>query len=110
MPAPSPVTIEAVLRRRPRLIMDRSQNNRNRHTKRPAHRCPAYLPALRRQENFMDRFARGPFHVGYERRVDLEALRAKVTSAFFPGWGGAAAATVQSAPVHDDDDGARPRR
>lgn len=25
----------------------------------------------------MDRFARGPFHVGYERRVDLEALRAK---------------------------------
>src|SRR5918994_5576762 len=25
----------------------------------------------------MDRFARGPFHVGYERRVDLEALRSK---------------------------------
>jgi len=25
----------------------------------------------------MDRFARGPFHVGYERRVDLEALRQK---------------------------------
>jgi len=25
----------------------------------------------------MDRFARGPFHVGYERRVDLEALRRK---------------------------------
>ncbi len=25
----------------------------------------------------MDRFARGPFHVGYERRVDLSALRAK---------------------------------
>ena len=25
----------------------------------------------------MDRFARGPFHVGYERRVDLDALRAK---------------------------------
>ncbi len=25
----------------------------------------------------MDRFARGPFHVGYERRVDLEALRCK---------------------------------
>ena len=25
----------------------------------------------------MDRFARGPFHVGYERRVDLEALRKK---------------------------------
>jgi Xaa-Pro dipeptidase len=25
----------------------------------------------------MDRFARGPFHVGYERRVDLETLRAK---------------------------------
>ncbi|MDH3669421.1 MAG: Xaa-Pro peptidase family protein [Paracoccaceae bacterium] len=25
----------------------------------------------------MDRFARGPFHVGYERRVDLGALRAK---------------------------------
>ena len=23
------------------------------------------------------RFAQGPFHVGYERRVDLEALRAK---------------------------------
>ena len=22
-------------------------------------------------------FAQGPFHVGYERRVDLEALRAK---------------------------------
>jgi Xaa-Pro dipeptidase len=25
----------------------------------------------------MDRFARGPFHVGYERRVDLEGLRRK---------------------------------
>jgi len=25
----------------------------------------------------MDRFARGPFHVGYERRVDLDALRQK---------------------------------
>ncbi len=25
----------------------------------------------------MDRFARGPFHVGYERRVDLDALRRK---------------------------------
>jgi len=25
----------------------------------------------------MDRFARGPFHVGYERRVDLDALRLK---------------------------------
>ncbi len=25
----------------------------------------------------MDRFARGPFHVGYERRVDFSALRAK---------------------------------
>jgi len=25
----------------------------------------------------MDRFARGPFHVGYERRVDLQALRRK---------------------------------
>lgn len=25
----------------------------------------------------MDRFARGPFHVGYEQRVDLEALRRK---------------------------------
>jgi Xaa-Pro aminopeptidase len=25
----------------------------------------------------MDRFARGPFHVGYERRVDLAALRSK---------------------------------
>lgn len=25
----------------------------------------------------MDRFARGPFHVGYERRVDLNALRTK---------------------------------
>jgi Xaa-Pro dipeptidase len=25
----------------------------------------------------MDRFARGPFHVGYERRVDLDALRKK---------------------------------
>jgi len=25
----------------------------------------------------MDRFARGPFHVGYEHRVDLEALRRK---------------------------------
>ncbi|MCC7348480.1 MAG: hypothetical protein IT538_13895, partial [Variibacter sp.] len=25
----------------------------------------------------MDRFARGPFHVGYEQRVDLAALRAK---------------------------------
>lgn len=25
----------------------------------------------------MDRFARGPFHVGYEQRVDLEALRSK---------------------------------
>jgi Xaa-Pro dipeptidase len=25
----------------------------------------------------MDRFARGPFHVGYERRADLEALRRK---------------------------------
>jgi Xaa-Pro aminopeptidase len=29
------------------------------------------------KENSMDRFARGPFHVGYERRVDLEALRQK---------------------------------
>jgi Xaa-Pro aminopeptidase len=29
------------------------------------------------KENNMDRFARGPFHVGYERRVDLEALRRK---------------------------------
>jgi Xaa-Pro dipeptidase len=29
------------------------------------------------QEGLMDRFARGPFHVGYERRVDLEALRSK---------------------------------
>ena len=25
----------------------------------------------------MDRFARGPFHVGYEQRVDLDALRRK---------------------------------
>src|SRR3974390_2504760 len=25
----------------------------------------------------MDRFARGPFHLGYERRVDLDALRQK---------------------------------
>ena len=25
----------------------------------------------------MDRFARGPFHVGYKRRVDLDALRQK---------------------------------
>jgi len=29
------------------------------------------------KEKYMDRFARGPFHVGYERRVDLEALRQK---------------------------------
>jgi Xaa-Pro dipeptidase len=29
------------------------------------------------KEKNMDRFARGPFHVGYERRVDLEALRRK---------------------------------
>jgi len=28
----------------------------------------------------MDRFARGPFHVGYERRVDLDALRRKRTA------------------------------
>ena len=25
----------------------------------------------------IDRFAQGPLHVGYERRVDLAALRAK---------------------------------
>src|SRR6516225_11775883 len=29
------------------------------------------------ESSSMDRFARGPFHVGYERRVDLDALRRK---------------------------------
>jgi len=29
------------------------------------------------ESSSMDRFARGPFHVGYERRVDLDALRQK---------------------------------
>src|SRR5215204_2765828 len=37
----------------------------------------ASAPIAARGERRMDRFARGPFHVGYERRVDLEALRRK---------------------------------